>query len=131
MVRCLCEQMLVFIKVFCFFLSILVFFLRDQQVPFVVLLNLCSSTLIIIVFVHSFLVQISEGASFNVFEHLQQVFFNCRSFWFSREFSSPWFKPFVDPWLVTLSMILLFHYCCSLVVDLPDVLVVPLLLFFS
>jgi hypothetical protein len=108
-----------------------VFFLRDQQVPFVVLLNLCSSTSIIIVFVHSFLVQISEGASLNVFEHLQQVFFNCRPFWFSREFSSPWFKPFVDPWLVTLSMILLFHYCCSLVVDLPDVLVVPLLLFFN
>jgi hypothetical protein len=130
-VGCLCAQMLVFIEVSCSW-SILMFFPRYQQVPFVVLLNLCFSTLIIIAFVHFLLVQPFESASFNFFEHLQQlIFLNYCFLRSSRELSSPWFKTFVAPWLVILLMFLLFHSCCSLIVDLPNVFVVPLLILFS
>jgi len=56
------------------------------------------------------------------------MFFRCFSFWSSREFEFPWFKPFVVPHMVTFMMLLLFHCCYFSIGDPPNVFVVPLLL---
>jgi len=90
--------------------------LRVQQAPFLLLFNLCSSIITnCYSCTHPLMVWMS-------------MFFSCCSFWSSREFNSPWFKPLVVPHLVTPMMLLLFHCYYSSIGDPHNVLVVPLLL---
>jgi hypothetical protein len=89
-----------------------------QQVPFLMLLNLCSSVAITATLVHPLLVW------------MLLVFFNLYCFfWSLKEFDFPWFEPLIALHLVTFLMFLLFHHWCSLVGDPLHVLVDPLLLF--